>query len=274
MPSVAPSVAPSALLPLRAAAGASLLLAPLLVWQGRQVRRTVPALPDAAGPTKGETGMMAAGPGAAPLDLLVLGESTAAGMGAPTHDDALAGAVARALAAASARAVRWQVRARSGATAHAARALVDDDATPVLRADVVVVALGVNDVLRFHSDWTWTRALDALVARLRARCGAVPVVVAAVPPMHCFPALPQPLRWALGARARLLDAAAARWAARTPGVAHAPASTLDVVADRGFFAADGFHPSPAGYRVWGEALGAVAAAMLATDARERARRSA
>ena len=39
----------------------------------------------------------------------------AAGMGAPTHDVALAGCVARALAHESARTVRWRVLARSGA---------------------------------------------------------------------------------------------------------------------------------------------------------------
>ena len=71
---------------------------------------------------------------------------------------------------------------------------------------------------------------------------------------------------ALGARARLFDGAAALVAARTPGVVHAPASTLDAVADRGLFAADGFHPSPAGYRMWGDSLGAIAATTVATGA--------
>jgi lysophospholipase L1-like esterase len=118
-------------------------------------------------------------------------------------------------------------------------------------------------VLRFRRDRTWTRDLGALVAALRARCGdRVQVVLAAVPPLHRFPALPQPLRWALGARARLLDMAAAGWAAHRPGVVHVPASALEAVADRGMFAADGFHPSPEGYRAWGESLGAVAAGLV------------
>ncbi len=50
-------------------------LAPLLLWQGRHVRRVTPRLPEAAGPRAGTTGH---GP---PLRLLVLGDSAAAGVG-------------------------------------------------------------------------------------------------------------------------------------------------------------------------------------------------
>lgn len=259
------------LLALRVAAAASLVLAPVLAWQGWRVRRTVPPLPDAAGPTTGEIAPPNAGAALpSPLSLLVIGESTAAGMGAPTHAEALAGRTAEALARASGRAVRWRVLGRSGATADAARMMLVEalasDAVDTARIDVAVVALGVNDVLKFRSDRAWTRDLDALVRALRERHGEVPVVIAAVPPLHRFPALRQPLRWALGVRARLLDTASARWAPRMPRVAHAPASTLEAIATRGHFAADGFHPSPDGYRVWGDSLGAVAASLLHTDA--------
>ncbi|HLM69468.1 MAG TPA: hypothetical protein VK358_18145, partial [Longimicrobium sp.] len=48
------------------------LLAPVLVLQGKRVRRTTPRLPEAAGPRTGAV----AGRGA-PVRLLVLGESTA-----------------------------------------------------------------------------------------------------------------------------------------------------------------------------------------------------
>jgi lysophospholipase L1-like esterase len=262
----------SSLLALRVAAAASLALAPVLAWQGWRVRRTVPVLRDADGPVTGDA-VPATAPLASPappLSLLVLGESTAAGMGAPTHRDALAGRTAQALAELTGRRVRWRVVGRSGATAQAARTLFEasfaDAALPddpaAARVDVAVVALGVNDVLAFRGDRAWTRDLDALVQALRVRCGDAPIVVAAVPPLHCFPALRQPLRWALGTRARLLDAAAARWATRVPRVAHAPASTLESVATGGLFAADGFHPSPEGYRLWGESLALVAASLL------------
>ncbi|HYR06179.1 MAG TPA: SGNH/GDSL hydrolase family protein [Longimicrobium sp.] len=233
----------------------TVLLAPVLVYQGRRVRATTPRLPEAPGPRAGEI----AGTGPA-LHLLVLGESPAAGVGAEDHHEALAGQVARALAARTGRRVRWRVLARNGATAASAREelLMPADA---LAADVAVVALGVNDTLRLHSPGRWTRDLHRLIGLLRERCGAVPVVLASVPPMGVFPALPRPLRSVLGLRAAVLDRAAARLAGEMDAVRHVPVPLPPGAVDA-FFCADRFHPSPYGYALWGEALGRAAAAAL------------
>ncbi len=232
------------------------LLAPLLVWQGRRVRATTPRLPEAAGPRTGE----AAGAGAA-VELLVLGESTAAGVGAEDHQRGLAGQVARTLAAETGRRVRWRVLARNGATAAITR---DELLAPAdaVAADVAVVVLGVNDTLRLHSPGRWTRDLRALIDAVRERCGPIPVMLAAVPPMGVFPGLPQPLRGVLGLRAAVLDRAAARLAAELDSVRHV-AVPLPRGAVDDFFCADRFHPSPHGYARWGDALGRAAAASLA-----------
>ena len=66
--------------------------------------------------------------------------------------------------------------------------------------DVIVLALGVNDVLRFQASTRWSRQSDAVNPDLRRRVGAAPVVLASVPPMGQFPALPQPLSglWGCG----------------------------------------------------------------------------
>lgn len=232
------------------------LLAPVLVWQGRRVRATTPRLPEAGGPRTGEVG----GAGAA-VGLLVLGESTAAGVGAEDHPRGLAGQVARTLAAETGRGVRWRVLARNGATAAITR---DELLAPAdaVAADVAVVVLGVNDTLRLHSPGRWTRDLRALIHAVRGRCGAIPVVLAAVPPMGVFPGLPQPLRGVLGLRAAVLDRAAARLAAELDAVRHV-AVPLSPGAVDDFFCADRFHPSPYGYARWGDALGRAAAASLA-----------
>ncbi|MEO1603455.1 MAG: SGNH/GDSL hydrolase family protein, partial [Pseudomonadota bacterium] len=60
-------------------------LGPLLLTQGRRVRRDILRLPEAEGPREGIVGE---GP---PLRLLVLGDSSAAGVGAATQSDALVG---------------------------------------------------------------------------------------------------------------------------------------------------------------------------------------
>jgi lysophospholipase L1-like esterase len=231
------------------------LLAPVLMAQGRRVRRTTPRLPEAPGPTTGEVG--GEGP---PVRLLVLGESTAAGVGAASHQEGLAGQVARALAAAAGRPVRWRVLGRNGATAASTRETLLARA-PDVAADVAVVALGVNDTLRLHGPSRWTADLRALIGDVRARCGPVPVVLAAVPPMGRFPGLPQPLRGVLGLRAAVLDRAAARLSARLEGVHHAPVPLPPEEVGR-FFCEDRFHPSPHGYAQWGAALGRAAAVAL------------
>lgn len=91
--------------------------------------------------------------------------------------------------------------------------------------------------------------------------GPAPVLLASVPPVHAFPALPQPLRAVLGARARLLDDAQARLPARLPAVAHVP-TWVDPAPH--LFCRDGFHPSEAGYAAMGERLAEALAALLHT----------
>lgn len=241
---------------LRAASTLSVgLLAPVLVFQGRRVRATTPRLPEAPDPRTGEI----AGAGAA-VELLVLGESPAAGVGAADHQEALAGQAARTLAAETGRAVRWRVLARNGATAATARDELLAPATGVV-ADVAVVALGVNDTLRLRSPRRWTSDLRVLIGLLRERCGPVPIILAAVPPMGVFPGLPQPLRGVLGLRAAVLDRAAARLAREMDAVAHVSVPLPPGAVDD-FFCADRFHPSPYGYARWGAALGHAAAAAL------------
>ncbi len=234
-------------LALRTAAIGSLALAPLLLVQGRAVRRRTPQLPSAAGPPSG----LVAGPGPA-LRLLVLGESTVAGVGAPTHTEALAGQTAAALAARLDRAVAWRAAGQSGATADDVRTRLIPTIPPE-PVDLALVALGVNDTLRFRSPRRWAADLAALVAALRARVGPAPVVLAAVPPLGRFPALPQPLRAVLGLRARLLDLTAADLAPTLPSVTHLP---IGIPVTPAMFCADGFHPGPAGYRRWGALLAA------------------
>ena len=232
------------------------LLGPVLFVQGRHVRRVTPRLPQAAGPQEGTIGT-----GPDPLRLVVVGESTAMGVGVPEHAAGLAGHTARALSGAMGRPVRWRVLGRSGATA---RALLKEfiEPAPPLEADVVVVILGVNDTLGFSSPARWIRSLDALLGSLRRRSVAAPVILAAVPPMQHFPAFPSPLRHVLGLRASVLDRAAIRWARDRRAVAHVPYPSAERREIPEIFCSDGFHPSAMGYERWSGALAAAAATLL------------
>ncbi|MEE1938205.1 GDSL-type esterase/lipase family protein [Streptomyces sp. TRM 70361] len=127
-----------------------------------------------------------------------------------------------------------------------------------LQVRAVVVSLGVNELTRPGSLGRWRRALRVLMSDLRARLGdEVPVAFCGLPPVHDFPVLPQPLRAVLGLRARQLDRVLVK-VAREYGIRHVPLPMGAMAADRpAFFAADGFHPSAAGYQVAAEALAEV-----------------
>ena len=231
-------------------------MAPVLLVQGVRARRSIPRLPDADGPTSGSTGDPAQA-----LRLVVIGESTVAGVGAPDHGSALTGQVARTLAHLTGRPVTWRALGQTGATATDVRASL----APLLagdRADAVVIALGVNDTKDLRSVARWRRDLTALVVEVRGYVGVdVPVVLGGVPPLHAFPALPPALRGFLGSRAELLDRASRELAASTHGLAHVP-TPIEELTETGF-ASDGFHPSAEGYAIWGRHLAAAVAGLLA-----------
>lgn len=229
----------------------ALPLAPLLIWQGRRVRRDTPKLPEAEGAREGTTGEGRPG---RPLRLLIVGDSSAAGVGAPTQDDALAGQLSRRLDAALTRPMHWKLFARSGTTTADMLALID--AEPAKPFDIAVVALGVNDVTALRSASRWLADVQRVNERLLERHRLRRVLWSGLPPMHRFPALPQPLRGVIGLHARGLDGALARWCAARPDglrprITHVP---MPVMADPSLVASDGFHPGPGAYAVWAEAL--------------------
>ncbi len=220
---------------------ARLILAPILLVQGNRVRRAVPRLPEAAGEREGEEGE---GPR---LRLLVLGDSSAAGVGAATQSEALAGRLVAALRPAYS--VHWKLIAQTGwTTADAIHHLRDN---PAASFDIAVIALGVNDITAGRSLRIWLRNLVKLAALLRSRHSVRHILMSGLPPMHAFPALPHPLRWYLGARARRFDRALAVWAGGQDDCSHV---ALDFGLDPALAASDGFHPGPPAYAIWAETI--------------------
>lgn len=234
-----------------------LVLSPLLVAQAMHTRRRAPVLPEAAGARRGRVGAVGAvggsGADATPLRLLIVGDSSAAGVGVRTQQQALAGQLSRPLAKALGRTVRWQLVAKTGITTPQALALLHERqaANGLLPADIAVVVLGVNDVVAQVPSHRAITQRAELADWLLAHSGVRHVVFAPLPPMHRFPLLPQPLRWVIGSDARRHDAALSRWAATRRDVSHAP---FEMPLDAASMASDGFHPGEPVYRACGEAL--------------------
>jgi len=119
---------------------------------------------------------------------------------------------------------------------------------------VLVTALGVNDVVDRVAPLQALAALERIHALATERAGVRLSVHCAAPPMQQFPLLPQPLRWFFGRQAARFNAALTSSVAGQASrrVLHLPEEMQSNAA--ALMAEDGFHPSPAGYALWAEAL--------------------
>lgn len=223
-------------------------LYPLLLAQGKHARRTTPRLPEASEPHHGLAGCAQAGK---PLSLIALGESPVAGVGVASHQEAITGKLATALAERLARPVAWHACGRNGATVRDAleHLLPTFPAAPV---DIALVAFGVNDSTAFRPVARWRDDMQALLDALEARCRPRLILLSGVPPMAHFPALPQPLRAVMGLKSRALDAALQAFAAQRPRTQYV-ALAIDP-RDPELMAADGYHPSARGCAAWAALL--------------------
>lgn len=217
---------------------ALILLSPVLLAQGKHVRKTVPLLPEPSGKREGTHGQ------GQKLKLLIIGDSAAAGVGVQTQEQALSGWLVKELS--QRYEVEWKLAAKTG--------YQSQDTLKMLRRmpkqsfDVVITSLGVNDVTGGVQIKQFVNTQAEIAELLKSKFKARQIILSGLPPMHKFPALPQPLRWALGWRAERLDQALKAFSNRT-GDCHHLSSDYDL--DPSHAASDGFHPGAQVYRVWG-----------------------
>ncbi len=218
--------------------------APFLYLQSKYVRRKVGRLPDAEGETVGKHGEHEQ-----IINLLAIGESTVAGVGAKTHAEALTGQFARHLSQIIKKSVRWQAFGTSGITIERTlREIIPN--LPAEKMDVIVVALGANDVFGLSSPQKFRRNLTKLLEVLREKYPNAKIFVANVPMVRDFIALPNPLRYVLSRLAKLHHFNAIDLISKLENVSY-----FDDVkrVERDFFS-DGIHPSPKGYDLWSKAM--------------------
>lgn len=177
--------------------------------------------------------------------LAVLGDSSAAGLGAEAPDLLPGVAVARGLAEESGRPVRLDTYAVSGSrSSH----LADQVELALLgRPDVVLALIGANDVTNLTPPQTAAAQLGDAVRRLRD--AGVAVVVGTCPDLGVVRPIEQPLRGFLHAWSLAL-ARLQRTAVQQAGGLTVPLGDLlaaDFMARADFFSDDQFHPSGLGY---------------------------
>lgn len=179
--------------------------------------------------------------------MLVLGDSTGVGVGADTPDDSIAGLLSNKISA-----THVENYAVSGAT-------VADIAAQAARAqlatyDVILVQIGANDIIRLRSA---TRIAEMLAPELETLSKKTDVLihlsVGNVGAAPFFPFFMQPI---YHTRTRAYHEAFTKRAAELDTIyvnLYEPPETDPFVAEPNvYLAADGLHPSSAGYALWFE----------------------
>jgi lysophospholipase L1-like esterase len=222
------------------AAGVGVLLA-----EAKLARRWIGTPFGSQGPQA--DGVYGAGPGV-PIQMAMLGDSSAVGLGADDPRQTPAAVIASGLAALSGRPVQLTVVAVVGAESRHLEEQVDRLVETVPAPDIAVIMVGANDVTHRLKPSVSVRALDGVVRRLRD-LGAE-VVLGTCPDLGTIEPIAQPLRWLARRWSRELAAA------QTIAVVEAGGRTVSLgdllgaeFASRPseMFSADRFHPSAAGY---------------------------
>jgi lysophospholipase L1-like esterase len=235
-----------------AGAGITLPLLPILYRQAIRVKESVPVLPEAESPA-GEVAVA----DTPPFRLLLIGESTLAGVGVKTHDEGFAGTLARAIGHGTGKRVKWRVYARSGYTASKKleRLLpkIEEE-----QADLIVIGTGGNDAFKLSTPWGFRKAAGKIIDELRARFPDAPIAFTNMPPIREFPAFTPLIQRTIGGLVELHGEALKREVAPRANVffnheiLHLAewADRLGLPPDPKPFFSDGVHPSRLTYQTW------------------------
>ena len=217
-------------------------LVPVAVFQGTGVRRTAPRLPPPHGRPKGQVG-----DGAPGIRLLVVGDSSAAGVGADRVEDTLGPQIALCLNRMTGQTVSWRNAGANSATAaevrdHVVPNIAERDFTHVL------LLVGTNDAKNYVTRSRFKKGFGGLLYAAHARWPEARIFWSPVISMADVPALPRALAFILGLRVSLINATGVQLCRERYGAAVDPLP----VEGRDGFAVDGFHANALGYRHWAE----------------------
>src|SRR5664280_80936 len=183
-----------------------------------------------------------------PVQLLMLGDSSAAGMGAQTAQQTVGAIIANGVSAISGRPVQLTNVAVIGAESAGLDQQVADALDRADNPDIALILIGANDVTHRIDKSLAVRHLEQAVSALRAT--DCEVIVGTCPDLGTIEPVAQPLR--LLARRWSRDLAAAQTVA-VVGAGGRTVSLGDLLGPQfatlshEMFSPDRFHPSPAGY---------------------------
>lgn len=217
----------------------SWLMFPVYVWQGIGIRRRIERMPPPPGPA---TGLVGLSEGTPDIRLLVLGDSSAAGVGVDDIGESLAPRIAERIYALSGLSVVWRSIGSNSAVSSDLR----DHIVPNIAREPythIVLSTGTNDLKNFHGARHFKKSFGGLIYALRARFPDARIVWSPPVDMLRVPALPRGLAMVLEMRARMIRRIGSSLCVERGAIA---AVTIPRVEPAGF-SRDGFHASADGY---------------------------
>jgi lysophospholipase L1-like esterase len=218
------------------------LCLPVLYVHGQKVRartiRMVPPPGPLAGRIEGKSET---------LRLLVMGDSSAAGVGADHTSECLGPLIAANLNAATGQPVEWRMAGSNSAVATDLR----DHVVPHLPHEYwthILFAVGTNDAKNFVTLRGFKKGFGGLIYALKAKFPEARIVWSPIIDMEKMPTLTPFLAQMLNIRARAINAEGAELCAERYIIAADP---LPISIPDGF-AADGFHANGKAYKVWAD----------------------
>jgi lysophospholipase L1-like esterase len=189
-----------------------------------------------------------------PIQLLLLGDSIAAGLGADRPKRTLGAQLAKRVADRTNRSVRLHTAAVVGSETSMLRSQLSGLPRNYV-ADIAVIVVGGNDVTHRVKTSVSCDHLASAVTALRDE--GTHVVIGTCPDLSALGAVPQPLRTIIGVASRQLAAAqhqtATRLGARVVSLGELVGPFFVAEPDK-MFAIDRFHPSSAGYKRTAKAM--------------------
>jgi lysophospholipase L1-like esterase len=237
---------------------ASLPLLPLMYFQGKNIRKNVSQLPEAKNPIGYVNGGFNK-----TINILSIGESTIAGVGADFHKNGFTGTLATTLSTALKSNINWRVYAKSGYTVKqvCTKIIPKIEETSV---DIIVIGMGGNDAFTLNSPKKWISDINQLIDLLQHKHPKTPIFFTNMPPIKEFPAFTKTIKFVIGNLVEILGKELNKNIKNKENVFYNDEIiTLkkwsrkhsENDSNPKIYFSDGVHPSLLTYQIWGKEIG-------------------
>jgi lysophospholipase L1-like esterase len=174
--------------------------------------------------------------------VVLLGESTVAGVGASSKSTTLAGNFSRIFG----ETYQIETIGKKGLRVKEAFSLyLRHKKSRSKKSEGVILFLGANDCFLLTSPQVFKKELESLIQQIQVDTNAEWIYLAAIPPVHLFPAFSEQMRSFLSKQRAYLQREMEDIASNEPMVIYHPIP-MDLQPE--FFSTDGVHPSDLGYQ--------------------------